>query len=192
MRSRGFPPVAGRDARVLVLGTLPGPVSLKAGQYYAQSRNAFWPIMGELFGASRELPYPRRLAALRKHRVALWDVCASAHRPGALDASIDRSSMVPNNFRAFLAAHRGIRRVFFNGRTAAELYRRYVLPGLPEALASIPSLILPSTSPAHAAMPYEAKLARWRQLESFVGDQSPTRASRARHAAGPGPSRGTR
>jgi len=180
--SYGFAPVAARDACALVLGSLPGPVSLRAGQYYAQSRNAFWPIMGELFGAARELPYPRRLATLRRHRVALWDVCASAHRQGALDAAIDRSSMVPNDFGSFLDRHRGIGRIFFNGRTAAELYRRFVLPGLPEALASMPTLILPSTSPAYAAMSYAAKLARWRVVETFVGNQSPATTSKARRA----------
>ena len=162
MYAEGFPPVADPRARVMVLGSLPGPVSLREQQYYAQPRNAFWRIMGELVGASPELPYEARLEIMRRHHVALWDVCASAQRPGALDASIRRASVVPNDFVGFFAAHRELRLVCFNGQAAAELYRRRVQPGLPEDLSRLRNETLPSTSPAHAAMSFEQKLERWR------------------------------
>ena len=71
LRSEGFPPVSDPHARVLVLGSLPGPVSLRERQYYAQPRNAFWRIMGVLFGAAQERPYEDRLRSLLRHRVAL-------------------------------------------------------------------------------------------------------------------------
>jgi TDG/mug DNA glycosylase family protein len=61
---------------------------LKAGQYYAHSRNAFWPIMGELFGAGPSLPYLERVARLQSAGVALWDSLQACVRPGSLDASI--------------------------------------------------------------------------------------------------------
>ena len=77
-----FEPVSRPDARVLILGTLPGAESLRRQQYYAKRENSFWPIMGALVGASPELPYARRLARLVEHGVALWDVCASAERAG--------------------------------------------------------------------------------------------------------------
>jgi double-stranded uracil-DNA glycosylase len=161
MRSQGFPPVADGSARVLVLGSLPGPVSLRERQYYAQPRNAFWPIMGALFGASPARRYDERLQILVRHGIALWDVCASAHRVGALDAAIHRSSVVPNDIAAFLESHRRVRLICFNGQTAAQLYRRHVLPTLPASLQSIRCETLPSTSPAHAAMRFEEKLERW-------------------------------
>ena len=47
---RGFPPVVDDDARVLILGSFPSALSLVTRQYYANPRNAFWPIVGELFG----------------------------------------------------------------------------------------------------------------------------------------------
>ena len=161
MHSLGFRPVAKADSRVLILGTLPGPVSLEKRQYYAQSRNAFWPIMGELFGAAPELAYGQRLQKLQQGGVALWDVCRSAYREGALDASIDPHSIVPNNLARFLRSHAAVRLICFNGQTAGKLYRQLVLPRLPETLRDIPCETLPSTSPAYAAMRFEQKLALW-------------------------------
>ena len=161
MRSHGFAAVARPDARVLVLGSLPGQVSLRERQYYAQPRNDFWKIMGVLVGASPERPYADRLEALNAHRIALWDVCASAQRPGSLDASIRHATVVANDFATFFRAHKKIGLICFNGRKAADLYRRFVLPGLPEPLQAIHCEALPSTSPAHAAMSFEQKLARW-------------------------------
>lgn len=161
MDSRSFPPIAGRDARVLILGSLPGQESLRRREYYAQPRNAFWPIMGELFGAAPELPYAERRRLLVANRVAVWDVCKRAFRPGSLDSSIVASSVVPNPFAAFFAAHREIAHVFFNGAKAAELYRLRVVPELPPALRALPVAVLPSTSPAYATLDLAAKLRRW-------------------------------
>jgi hypoxanthine-DNA glycosylase len=162
MHSTGFPAVADADARVLILGSLPGAMSLARGQYYAQPRNAFWPIMGHLVGAAPDLPYPERLARLVAARIALWDVCASGFRPGSLDAAIDRASVVANDFPAFFDGHPGIALVCCNGATAAGLFARLVAPRLPAEAAAIPRVALPSTSPAHAAMPFAEKLRRWR------------------------------
>lgn len=164
MHSRGFPPIARADARLLILGSLPGAESLRRRQYYAQPRNHFWRIMDALYGASPELPYERRAEMLVEHGIALWDVCAAAVRVGSLDASIEADTIEVNDFPGFYAAHPGIVRVCCNGTTSAELYRRRVLPSLaPDWQARAP-LRLPSTSPAHAAMSFEQKLARWREM----------------------------
>jgi hypoxanthine-DNA glycosylase len=159
--AQGFPPIADARARLLILGSLPGQASLAAGQYYAQPRNAFWRILAELLGVGAHLDYAARAATLNDAGIALWDVCAAAERPGSLDASIRRASVVVNDFAAFLSAHPRIELLAFNGATAAELYRRRVLPALPPAAAALPTLRLPSTSPAHAGVPYAAKRAAW-------------------------------
>ena len=161
MHANGFPPIADAHARVLILGSLPGQVSIQRQQYYAQPQNAFWKIMGRLFGAGPELPYEERAQRLVQNGVGLWDVCAAAERPGSLDSSIVHASVVPNDLAAFIESHPGIRLICFNGGKAADLYRRLVLPGLPATLRDIRTETLPSTSPAHAAMPFEDKLARW-------------------------------
>ena len=161
MHDKGFPPIAGADARLLILGSLPGQVSLQRQQYYAQPRNAFWKIMGRLYGTGQELPYAERAQRLVQNGIALWDVCAAAQRPGSLDAAIVHSSVVPNDFAAFIESHPHVGLICFNGGKAADLYRRLVLPGLPANLRAIHYATLPSTSPAHAAMPFEEKLTRW-------------------------------
>jgi hypoxanthine-DNA glycosylase len=163
MHATGFPPVAAAGARVLILGSLPGAMSLARREYYAQPRNAFWPIMGALVGAAPELPYAERLERLTASGIALWDVCASGFRPGSLDSAIARDTVVANDFLPFFAEHRRISLIGCNGNTAAGLFERLVVPRLPERSRAIQRLRLPSTSPAHAGMPYAEKLRRWRE-----------------------------
>ena len=171
MHSQGFPPIARRDARVLILGSLPGQESLRRRQYYAQPRNAFWPIMGALCGAGPELPYRARARRLAASGIALWDVCRAAFRAGSLDASIVARSVAVNDFGRFLACHPRIGLVCFNGRTAAALYRRRVLPALAPAQRALATLELPSTSPAHAALPLAAKLERWQAVAAALASR---------------------
>ncbi len=169
MSSRGFEPIASTNARVLILGSLPGRVSLQMQQYYALPRNAFWPIMGRLLDFEPGMPYERRVARLKKHRIALWDVCAAAERTGSLDSAIVKASVRPNDFVAFLARHRNIRAVYFNGGTAKALYTKLVLPRLPPGLGHLKYVSLPSTSPAHAGITLAAKLRRWSSVRRASG-----------------------
>ncbi|MFY9629412.1 MAG: DNA-deoxyinosine glycosylase [Methylocystis sp.] len=166
-RSIGFPPAARGDARLLILGSLPGRMSLERQQYYAQPRNAFWPLMGRLFDAGPEHAYAERLRRLAESRVALWDVCASAKRPGSLDQKIDRSSVTPNDFVSFFEKHRAIKLICFNGATAQRLFMGLVAPGLSKEFPT--TLRLPSTSPAHASLDFERKLAAWTVILEALG-----------------------
>ena len=162
MLSFGFPPASSPSARILVLGSLPGGLSLDRGEYYANPRNALWKIVAARIP---DLPadYADRVAALIKHRLALWDVLAAATRSGSLDAAIGNDA-IPNNFRAFFHIHRRIRLIAFNGATAAKLYERHVMPTLTNSQRSIARDILPSTSGAHSSLPFAKKLARWSVL----------------------------
>jgi hypoxanthine-DNA glycosylase len=168
-RSFGFPPVARKDARVLILGSLPGQASLAATQYYAQPQNVFWRIMDALFGAGPEHAYQERLKRLIGARVALWDVCESAKRPGSLDHRIDKRSVAANDFAGFFADHREIAAIFFNGATAERLYLTLALPTLPSGVAKIATRRLPSTSPAHAGVSFAQKLEAWKAVAEAAG-----------------------
>ena len=162
VRVHGFAPIAGPDARVLVLGSMPGVASLRAGKYYGHARNAFWPIMAQLFGFDATAPYPLRVAALQQNGIALWDVLAACVRPGSLDSDIDTDSIRFNDFDTFLRAHPGLLRVCFNGAKAHAVFRRQVLPALAVAPA-FDMVQLPSTSPAFAGMAFIDKCRIWRQ-----------------------------
>lgn len=157
--AESFAPVASKDAKVLILGSIPGRESLRAERYYAHSRNQFWPIMASLFDFAVDAPYEARLLALQGRGVALWDVMHSCQRAGSLDASIEADTVEPNDFAAFFVAHPYVRTVFFNGATAYAAYNRHVLPTL-QAL-SLRYTRLPSTSPAHASLSLAQKRAVW-------------------------------
>ncbi|WP_082521990.1 DNA-deoxyinosine glycosylase [Ramlibacter sp. Leaf400] len=159
---RGFHALARSDARVLVLGTLPGERSLACSEYYAHPQNRFWSIVGDILGFDPLGSYDARVQHLLDHRIALWDVCAAAERPGSLDSSIRSETVAPNDFSSFFADHPGIVRVCFNGQHAAKLFQRLVRETLP---ADLPCdwVLLPSTSPANASTPLEEKRRAWAQ-----------------------------
>ena len=161
--SQGFAPISRPDARILILGSIPGVASLDAAQYYAFPRNAFWKIMAELFNAGTDLSYPSRLQMLGSNQIALWDVIQSCHRPGSLDSNIVADGMTTNNFKEFFVRHPQIQRVFFNGQTAASLFKKMVSPGLE---GNFEYTTLPSTSPANAASSYAKKLEAWSVIKN--------------------------
>ncbi len=161
--SQGFAPVAGPDARILILGSMPGVASLEATQYYAFKRNVFWKIMGDLFAAGPELDYLLRLQLLVKNHIALWDVIEACHRPGSLDSDISEDGLATNDFNGFFIRHSHITHVYFNGQKAANLFKKTVAPGLK---GHYKYCTLPSTSPAHAAKNYATKLEDWSVIKS--------------------------
>jgi TDG/mug DNA glycosylase family protein len=163
---RSFPPIVGRQARALVLGTLPGEESLRRGEYYAHPRNLFWPIIFALFGRRPALSYAERLAFLTAHRIALRDVCEIGEREMSADTTIRLEQ--PNALDQLLDQHVLIRAVAFNGTTAQRLYDRHFA-----RRAALTYLALPSTSPAHATMGFCAKLARWTALREFLEHNEP-------------------
>lgn len=155
-RLAGFAPVIRADAQLLILGSFPGRASLLAGQYYAHPRNLFWPILGRLIGIDlMAMAYADRLCAACDAGIAIWDVLASCLRQGSLDGDIRQARS--NQFEPLLAVAPSLRAVAFNGAKAAGMAGWFAQRGLA-------TYILPSTSPAHAALDLQAKLARWSVL----------------------------
>jgi TDG/mug DNA glycosylase family protein len=161
---RGFAPISDRKARLLILGSMPGQASLQAGQYYAHPRNSFWPILESLWGISAQEPYRMRERAVKRARIAIWDVLQRCQRRSSLDSHIDPESIVVNDFAGFFRTHPAIGCIAFNGATAASLYRRHVLPHLEARARELPLLQLPSTSPANARLTLADKRRAWAAL----------------------------
>jgi double-stranded uracil-DNA glycosylase len=158
-RVQSFAPLEDQWASVLILGSMPGVASLRAGEYYAHPRNAFWAIMGQLLGFDSGLSYAERVRCLTSAGIAVWDVLASCQRTGSGDAEIDDSTITVNDFAAFFREHPQVRSVFFNGVKAQACFRREALPQL--QIPDVAFQRLPSTSPANASYSFEKKLAAW-------------------------------
>jgi hypoxanthine-DNA glycosylase len=158
-----FAPVVDSNTRLLILGSLPGEMSLAQGQYYAHKQNRFWHLIGDVIGEPLPgMSYEARLQALLDHRVGLWDVIAKARREGSLDSRI--RDHATNDLAALVAGLPNLAAVAFNGGTAA----RIGMQALAESRLSLDLVRLPSSSPAYAAVPYAEKLRAWETLRKWL------------------------
>jgi hypoxanthine-DNA glycosylase len=158
----GLPPIAGADARLFLLGSLPGDASLAAQRYYAHPTNQFWRLLGGAIGEDLQvLHYEVRLERLAERRIGLWDVIASASRRGSLDQAIREAEH--NQIGHLLRDFPGLRVIAFNGSTAARIGRGLV--GEPPATVAL--IDLPSSSAANTT-PFADKAAAWSRLREFV------------------------
>jgi hypoxanthine-DNA glycosylase len=160
---RCFPPVVDQNTRVLVLGSLPGEVSLAHNQYYAHKQNRFWLLVGDVIEKNlAEMAYEARLQALLEHRIGLWDVVAQARRTGSLDSNIRDHAR--NDLVALIDTLPNLAAIAFNGGTAAKIG----MQALTESRASLDLVKLPSSSPAYASVPYAQKLRAWEALRKWL------------------------
>jgi hypoxanthine-DNA glycosylase len=161
-RKHSFPPVVNGQVRVLVLGSLPGERSLAEQRYYAHPQNQFWQLISPAAGRDlTTLPYEARLTALLNAHIGLWDVVASATRPGSTDAAIREPTV--RDIAALAAALPDLRAVAFNGGTAL----KHGVKQLGAAAAGYEIVALPSSSPLHT-IGLAAKLPAWEALSAFL------------------------
>jgi hypoxanthine-DNA glycosylase len=152
----GFAPVIDARTRILILGSFPGRASLDAAQYYAHPRNQFWRLISDLIGADLvSLPYAQKLARLRAHQLGLWDVIAACARQGSLDSAIRQAQQ--NDFTHLKKRCPALHRIAFNGKASGRHAPLF-------AAAGFDTVILPSSSPAYAAMTFDDKLKHWRGI----------------------------
>ena len=135
-------PFYNKDSKILILGSFPSIKSREAGFYYAHPQNRFWKVLSNIFNETIE----NKQEFLKKNHIALFDVCASCEIKGSSDASI--KEVVPNDISEILKSSE-IKIIFLNGKTAANLYKKYMQD------IKIPSVVLPSTSPANATFNLE-------------------------------------
>ena len=153
MICKSFEPVFSRDAGVMIVGSMPSVKSLADAQYYAHPRNAFWPILFDIFGVVPHNDYERKKALIRENRLALWDAAACCEREGSLDSRM--RDIVYNDFGALYAQCPHIHTVLCNGGTAHALFLKSGFAQGKQVLR------MPSTSPAYT-MPFEQKKTIWK------------------------------
>ena len=157
----GLPPVARSDARLFILGSLPGDASLAARRYYAHPRNNFWRLAGSIVGEELQpLTYEQRLERLIANRIGLWDVVAQASRRGSLDQAIRGAGHNP--LADYFASFPELEAVAFNGAAAGAAGRRLL------ADSDFTLIDLPSSSPANTR-PFDEKAAAWAALRQYCG-----------------------
>jgi len=159
----GLPSVARPDAQLFILGSLPGDASLAAKRYYAHPTNQFWRLLGQSIGEDlQSLEYGDRLYRLAERRIGLWDVIASANRPGSLDQAIREAEH--NQIAHLLHDFPELRAIAFNGKTSARIGRKLI----GDAPPNVALIELPSSSAANTRA-FAEKARAWAVLAQFVG-----------------------
>jgi len=162
---RCFPPVVDTHTRVLVLGSLPGEVSLAQSRYYAHKQNQFWRLVGDVTGEDLvHLDYAERLQSLLRHHIGLWDVVAEAKREGSLDSKI--RDYAGNDLTSLIDSLPNLVVIAFNGGAAERIGTK----ALGQHGQRHHIVRLPSSSPAHT-LPYAQKLHAWQGLRTWLGDK---------------------
>ena len=154
MKKYSFPPLAGEDSEILILGSLPGEKSLEMQQYYAFPQNAFWKIMFQIFEKDFSDDYEVRKKLIIDNKLALWDTIQSGTRKGSLDSDIKNEE--PNDIVGFIKEHPHIKRILLNGKKPEAMFKKYI------GDVGIETVTMPSTSPANARVKYEQKLDVWK------------------------------
>jgi len=155
--THAFQPVYDCRSRLLILGTMPSPQSVRHGFYYSHPQNRFWPLLAHLLQEPLPVTPKEKAALVLRHGIALWDVLASCEIRGASDSSI--RNPVPNEFAPLLATA-PIERIYTTGKAAYTLFQKYVAPVIGRE-----AVYLPSTSPANQALfPWDKLVQVWREL----------------------------
>ncbi len=158
-------PVYDENSKILILGTMPSPMSRQCAFYYAHPQNRFWRILFALLECPPFTDNNARRALCLSRGIALWDVLHSCTIKGASDASI--RDAIPNDIPRILAKA-NIRAIFTTGKTAGALYRRLCEPDTGRA-----AVVLPSPSAANAAMRFDVLVEHYRVILPYL-DAAPT------------------
>ena len=156
-----FPPIANKDSKILILGSIPGVKSLEMQQYYAHPQNKFWKIICEIFNEEFTTNYQQRIEILEKHHIALWDVIDTCERKGSLDSEIRNEEA--NKIEELLQNFPNIKAIFCNGQKSHKNLQKILGKKF-----RLPIIVLPSTSPAYAGLKYEEKLLSWQEIQNHI------------------------
>jgi hypoxanthine-DNA glycosylase len=119
MIKEGFSTIVDQNTEILILGSLPGDLSIRKHQYYGHPGNDFWRLLGHAIGENlQEMNYKSRLETLKSHRIGLWDVFKAGNRKGSEDSKIKDGEI--NQFSILKEITPKLRLVFFNGKISGK------------------------------------------------------------------------
>lgn len=153
-----IPPVFDENSEILILGSFPSVKSREQGFFYGHPQNRFWKVTAAVFGEEVPVSIEEKREFLLRNHIALWDVIESCEIEGSADSSIKNVKV--NDLSKILKNSR-ISLLFVNGKTAENLYNKYVSPNLGKEC-----VCLPSTSPANAAWSLEKLIGAWKIIRS--------------------------
>lgn len=161
--SSAVPDVLGPDLRVVFCGINPGRVSAAAHAHFANPRNDFWRLL-HAAGFSSRLFEPAEQFELLKEGIGITNA-APRTTPGSGD--LRRADFAGAAGRLALVDARWI------GFVGKEAYRgtfgeRPELGVQARTLGETKLFVLPSTSPANAAVPWDERLRWFRQLAGLA------------------------
>lgn len=119
MKKQGFPAVINENTEILILGSLPGDVSIRKHQYYGHPGNDFWRLLGNIIGEDlQNMSYQNRLETLKRNKIGLWDVFKAGKRKGSEDTKIKDEEI--NQFSVLKDTAPNLKLVLFNGKKSGE------------------------------------------------------------------------
>lgn len=136
-------PIYDKNSKILILGTMPSVKSREYGFYYAHPQNRFFKVLSTIFGELLPNTKEEKIAFLKRHNIALYDVLKSCDIKGSKDNTIKNFEV--NDFTIILK-NSCIKTVFTTGKKAYELYQKYCYP-----VTKIKAIYLPSSSPLNIA-----------------------------------------
>ncbi len=149
-----FPPITSPEIEILILGSIPGDLSIAENEYYGHPRNRFWRVLATLTNSETPKNYSDKKGLLLQNRIGLWDVAFKANRKGSLDSGIKNA--VPNDIATLISQHPRLKIIGFNGRKAEALHDRFF-----DRQVDLRYWSLPSTSPANAGCSLDELCERW-------------------------------
>ncbi|MCO5384268.1 MAG: DNA-deoxyinosine glycosylase [Methanosarcina barkeri] len=119
MKKQGFPAVVDENTEILILGSLPGDVSIRKHQYYGHPGNDFWRLLGSIIREDiQSMSYENRLETLKQNGIGLWDVFKAGKRKGSEDTKIKDEEV--NQFSILKEIAPNLKLVIFNGKKSGK------------------------------------------------------------------------
>ena len=149
----GVAPVFNEKSKILILGSFPSVKSREGEFFYHHPQNRFWRVISAVYNDELPETIDDKKQLLIRNQIALWDVVHSCEVIGSADNSI--RDVIANDITPILK-QADIKRIYFNGSTAYNLYKRHIYKHSEREI-----ILLPSTSPANASYSLDRLIDIW-------------------------------